>query len=125
MRGLLERLGWVKSSEAPQTKLDALHAVHRDVLDSSFIMFRSGTGDDVWTDRAIVNLPGRGAWIYSHEAAARTVSTAFPELSETAIGHAVKRLDGLVASRRRQHADAMAAIFDGFGRDNRSWRDRW
>jgi hypothetical protein len=95
------------------------------VIDTASIHVRPDTGDDAGADTAIVQLPGWSGFKFSPEAAANVAARAWPELSEIAVGQAVRRLAGLVAARRRQHAQDRAAMQRGLDADTRPWMARY
>lgn len=97
------------------------------VLDSASVLFRPDTGEGALADQAIVQLPnGTGGFRFSPEAAAKVIGRSWPELDELAVSQAARRLGGIVAARRRQHAADATARADALsGRMSGPWINRY
>lgn len=107
----------------PEPLPDAVIAV----LDSASVLFRPDTGEGALADHAIVQLPnGTGGFRFSPKAAVKVIARSWPELGEVAVSQAARRLGGIVAARRRQHAAAATARVDALsGRMSGPWITRY
>lgn len=109
-----------------RSKPEPLPGVVIAVLDAATIIQRQSAADEA--ARAVVMLPGSSAFKYSPEGAAKVITATWPELDESQVGQAVKRLGGLVSARlaqaRRDDA-ARQAIHRGDGPDHRPYLHRY
>jgi len=107
----------------PEPLPDAVIAV----LDSASVLFRPDTGEGAHADQAILQLPnGTGGFRFSPEAAAKVIGRSWPELDDVAVSQAARRLGGIVAARRRQHAADAAARADALsGGMSGPWINRY